>query len=270
VLQASLRQNKGHETGHPLEPDPDHAQELRDIANKLRVSGYFPQALEAFRRALLLSPRDGWLLFEFARCLYSFAAAERDKRLERRALAASRLSEKYAAEDSDLLVRLGEWYFQVGDIRRAGNAFRSVIEKLGENFRAARGLAELALRDGKIAHVIHHFSTANRLADTPSLRRWSRDEADYFSNLNSDEEYMELEISRVNMLDIVESSKRTALRITFLALPAVIVGVLLDDPLIANIGWAVSAVALLIWTCLTITARTLSHRIPYDLVETDD
>lgn len=252
------------------ESDEQHAEELRDIANKLRISGYFPQALEAFRRALRLRPRDGRLLFEFARCLYSFAGSERDRQLQRRALAAFRLSERRAEDDADLLVRLGEAYLQIGDLRRAGRAFRTAIEKLGENFRAARGLAELALQEGKIAHVIHHFSTANRVADTPSLRRWSRGEADYFSNLNSDEEYMDLEIGRVNMLESVERGKKTVLRIALLVLPAVLVGILVEDFLIANIGWGVSGVALLIWIGLTLTARTLSHRIPYDLVGSDD
>ena len=165
---------------NPNPPQPEvvtgKADDLRDLANELRVSGYFLQALEAFRRALLIRPRDGHLLFEFARCLHSFAGVERDPRLERRALAALRLSERRASGDDDMLVRLGEWYFQIGEWRRAGNVFNNALERLGENFRTARGLAELALRDGKIAHVIHHFSTANRVAETSSLRRWSKGE----------------------------------------------------------------------------------------------
>ena len=87
----------------------------------------------------------------------------------------------------------------------------------------------MALREGKIAHVIHHFSNANRLAETPSLRRWTQGETEYFSHLNSDDEYMELEIGRVNMLETVESSKKTALRIAGLALPAVVVGLVFED-----------------------------------------
>lgn len=247
----------------------EKADDLRSLANELRVSGYFLQALEAFRRALVLRPRDGRLLFEFARCLHSFAGVERDHKLERRALAALRLSERRASNDGDLLVRLGEWYFQIGEWRRAAHVFQNALATVGENFRTARGLAEIALREGKIAHVIHHFATANRVAETPSLRRWSKGESEYFSNLNADEEYMELEIGRVNMLDTVESSKKTALRITFLALPAIVFGVVFEDGLIANIGWAVSTVSLLIWTGLIITARMLSQRIPYDLVESD-
>lgn len=245
------------------------AEDLRDLANQLRVSGYFLQALEAFRRALLIKPKDAHLLFEFARCLHSFSGVQRDPRLERRALAALRLSERRAEADDDMLIRLGEWYFQIGEWRRAGSVFQNAIERLGENFRTARGLAEIALREGKIAHVIHHFSTANRVAETPSLRRWSKGEAEYFSNLNSDEEYMELEIGRVNLLETVETSKKTTLRITFLALPAIVFGVLFEDNLVANIGWAVSGVALTIWAGLIIVQKTLAQRIPYDLVESN-
>lgn len=274
VLESSFRsagRKRTHSTNLPqIAVSDEKADDLRDLANELRVSGYFLQALEAFRRALLLRPRDGQLLFEFARCLHSFAGVERDPKLERRALAALRLSERRANDDDDMLIRLGEWYFQIGEWGRAGNVFQSALERLGDNFRTARGLAEIALREGKIAHVIHHFSTANRVAETPSLRRWSKGEAEYFSNLNSDGEYMELEIGRVNLLETVETSKKTTLRITFLALPTIIFGVLFEDHLIANIGWAVSAVALAIWTGLIVTQKMLAQRIPYDLVESED
>jgi len=48
-------------------PEEDKADDLRSLANELRLSGYLLQALEAFRRALVLRPRDARLLFEFAR-----------------------------------------------------------------------------------------------------------------------------------------------------------------------------------------------------------
>lgn len=252
------------------EIEEDKVDDLRQLANELRVSGHLARALEAFRRAMRLKPNDGWLMFEFARCLHAFAGMSREPRLERRALAALRLSERHGSGDGELLVRIAEWYFQIGEFKRAGNLFQTVRDRVGETFRSALGLAELALRDGKIAHVIHHFATANRLASTAALRRWSKGEADYFARLNDDEEYMEMEISRVNLLDGVESSKKTALRIAFLAFPAAVVGVLFDDNLIANIGWAVSTVCLLIWTGLIITAKMLAQRIPYELVENDD
>jgi tetratricopeptide (TPR) repeat protein len=276
VLESSLK-NAGKRATSPKQEyeslglfEDEKADELRSLANELRLSGYLLQALEAFRRALVLKPADARLLFEFARCLYSFAGVKHDKRLERRALAALRLSERRAADDGELLVRLGEWYFQIGNWARAANAFRDALDRIGENFRTARGLAEIALREGKIAHVIHHFSTANRIAETPSLRRWSKTEADYFSHLNSDDEYMELEISRVNMLEAVERSKKTALRMAFFGFPTIVSGIMLEDNLISNIGWAVSTVSLLIWTGLIVSSTLLSQRIPYEMVETDD
>ncbi|HRI04379.1 MAG TPA: tetratricopeptide repeat protein [Pyrinomonadaceae bacterium] len=250
--------------------DDEKVEDLRVLGNELRVSGYLPQALEAFRRALKIRGADGLLLFEFARCLHAFAGVKRDPRLERKALAALRLSERHVTDDGDLLSRLGEYYFSLGETRRAEIIFQRVFDHIGENFRAARGLAEMSLRDGKIAHVIHQFSTANRLATTPSLRRWTRAEADYFSSLNSDEEYMELEIGRVNMLETIERSKHTTLKITFLSFPLIAAGLFFEDSLVANIGWAASTVSLLIWTGLNISSRMLSHRIPYDLVESGD
>lgn len=251
-------------------PADEKVDDLRTLANELRLSGHLLQALEAFRRALIIRPSDAHLLFEFARCLYSFAGVERDNRLERRALAALRLSERRAADDAELMVRLGEWYFQIGEWRRSNALFKNAVERIGENFRVARGLAELALREGKIAHVIHQFRAAGRLAESPSLRRWSKNEADYFSNLNSNDEYMELEIGRVNLLEVLESLKKTALRIAFFGLPVVFAGIFFEDSFVANIGWSVSGIGLFTWSALIFGTRLLGQRIPFELVETDE
>jgi tetratricopeptide (TPR) repeat protein len=94
----------------------EKAEDLRILANELRLSGYLLQALEAFRRALVLNPNDGWTLFEFARCLHSFASSERNPKLQKKAFAALRLAERRSGGDSRLLARLGETYFQFGDL----------------------------------------------------------------------------------------------------------------------------------------------------------
>lgn len=249
--------------------DNEKAKSLRKLANELRLSGSLLQALETFRRAVLIKPKDAWLLFEFARCLQSFAGSERDQKLERKAVAMMRLAEMRAGNDGDLLARLGESYFQVGEWRRAGIVFDKAVEAVGESFRSVRGLAEIALREGKIAHVIHNFSTANRLAETPALRRWTKGEVEYFSRLNDDDNYMEMEVSRVNLLDSLERSKSTALRCAFLAFPLIAIGVAFEDTLVTNIGWAISTVALFIWTAMILTAKMLSPRIPPELLEED-
>lgn len=272
VLEGSIRRflrgSKGRKS--VAAPDDGRGGELQTLGNQLRLSGQLARALEAFRRALHQRPGDARLLFDFARCLYSFASVERDPRLERKALAMLRLSERRAAGDGELLARLGEWYVQIGETKRAGAAFQLVMDRIGENFRAARGLAEVALREGKIAHVIHHFAAASRVAETRALRRWAGTEADYFASLNNDEEYMEVEIGRVNLLETVERARRTTLRIALLSFPAILLGVAFGDDLTANLGWAVSSVSLLIWIALATFARVLTHRIPYHLVESED
>ncbi len=240
---------------------------LRKLANELRLSGYLIQALEAFRRALVLNPKDAWLLFEFARCLHSFAGSERDTKLQKKAFAMLRLAEKRGANDSDFLERLGESYFQYGEWKRAYKVFHRAIDVAEESFRSVRGLAEIALREGKIAHVIHHFGTAYRLAESPALRRWTQAENEYFSRLNSDDEYMDLEISRVNTLETLENSRKSSLRIGILGFPVILFGLIFEEQLIANIGWAISLIALLIWGGLILSRNLLSNRIPIELVE---
>ena len=261
--------SKERSNDEPGAADLERVEYLRRLANELRLSGHLLQALEAFRRALVIHPQDGWLLFEAARCLHSFAGAERDIKLNRKSIAMLRLAEKRARNDKELLARLGESYFQFGDWERARTVFLKSIDRVEENFRSLRGMAEIALREGKIAHVIHNFLAANRLAETPALRRWTQGEADYFSHLNDDEDYMEMEISRINLLETLENSKKTSLKIAMIGFPAIIIGMVLGEDLISNLGWAVSTVSLLIWTGLLASLNLFSERIPYELVEED-
>ena len=79
-----------------------------------------------------------------------------------------------------------------------------------------------------------------------------------------------MEISRVNLLDSLERSKRTALKISSIAFPAVVVGLLFEDELITNMGWAISTVSLVIWAGLILAAKMFASRIPFDLVDTDE
>jgi tetratricopeptide (TPR) repeat protein len=275
VLEDSVNNLQKHEKGARRNTENGAAQiekadYLRRLANELRLSGHLLQALEAFRRALLIQPQDGWLLFEAARCLHSFAGSERDQKLYRKSLAMLRLAERRAENDKELLARLGESYFQFGDWERARTVFLKSIDRVEENFRSMRGMAEISLREGKIAHVIHNFLAANRLAETPALRRWTQGEADYFSHLNDDEEYMEMEINRINMLETLENSKKTSLKIAMFGFPAIIIGMILDESLISNLGWAISSVALMIWAGLLMSLNLFSDRIPYELVEEED
>ena len=277
VLESSLNQirrgNKNLQTKFHSENISDEEAEkadyLHQLGNELRLSGYLLQALEAFRRALVLNPKDARLLFDFARCLHSFAGSERDKNLARKSFAALRLAEKRGINDSEILAQLGESYFQYGNWKRARGAFQKSLDAAENSFRSVRGLAEIALREGKIAHVIQQFSTANRLAETSSLQRWTQIERDYFARLNSDDDYMEMEVSRVNLLESVENAKKTFLKIAMIGFPVIVFGVTLEEASIANFGWAVSSIAILVWVGTIMSQNLLSSRIPTDFTHED-
>lgn len=274
VLEGSLTRFAKEKSRQTAAGDSDtHVSDplqLRDLANHLRLTGFLLQSLETFRRALIVEPRNGWLLLECSRCLLSLAGSEKDPRIERRSVALMKLAEKRAGSDKELLARVGETYFQAGQWRRAAIAFRRVSESLGESFRSVRGMAEIALREGKIAHVIHQFSAADRLADSTALRRWARNEADYFSRLNADEEYLELEVSRMNLIERLERYQRASLRIVLFGFPLVVIGIFSEDFTIADLGWTVSAIAIALWFGLSLTGRLMAGRIPFEMVHSDD
>ncbi len=269
ILEGTLRGTLPKGVEGKILGSPEKAFELHRLANELRVSGLLPQAVEAFRRAVLLMPRNARLLFDFSLCLRSYAALNRDRLVERKALALMRLAERRAGDDGQLLTEIGEGYFQFGEWRRAGATFRKAIERAGERFRSLIGLAELALHEGKIAHVIHNFTAAREHAVTPAARRWAKHEVDYFSRLNSDEEYMELEVSRMNLLDTLALVRGGALRIAVVGIPVIVIGVLFTEYLIANVGWAVSLISLGVWTIVIVLTHMLSTRIPYELIDNE-
>ena len=247
----------------------EKASALRVLGNQLRLSGSLLQALESFRRAASISPNDAWLLFDFARCIQFFAGSEGDSRLERKAAAMMRLAERRAGNDGRLLARLGESYFQLGEWERSRAAFAKAADAVGEHFRAIRGMAEIALRDGKLAHVVHNFSAASRLAESPAARRWSMAEAEYFTRLSNDEEYLEMELGRVNLLDALYRWRGITLRLCFLGFPFIALGLFFDDAVTANCGWTLSGGTLALWTIIGLATRAFAPRISPELLQED-
>ena len=243
------------------------AKVLRRLANEMRVAGFLVQSLEAFRRAAIIQPNNGWLLFEFGRCILSYAASERDGDAERRGLAMLRLAEQRAIGDKELLSRLGESYFYAGDIRRAEITFRKVTETVGATFRSVCGQAEIALRQGKFAHVVHNFSIANKLSAVPSLKKWTHKEINYFTKLSGDGEYMELEISRLGLVEKLYKLVDSAIPVTAAGLILLMTGVLLQDGFISDIGWAISGIALAVWVAARIGAGIFASRMPLEPID---
>ncbi|MCC7306350.1 MAG: hypothetical protein IT173_02195 [Acidobacteria bacterium] len=269
VFRNSLKRKGKYAASRPPAASDTKAAGLRRLGNELRFSGSLLQALESFRRAASISPEDPWLLFDFARCIHSFAESERDVRLERRAAAMMRLAERRAGKDGQLLARLGEGYFQLGEWQRARSAFRKAADAVGEQFRSIRGMAEIALRDGKLAHVVHNFGAAERLAESRGARRWSRGEAEYFSRLNSDAEYLEMELGRVNLLDTVDRWRGRAFRLCLVGFPFIGLGIYLGDPAVTNSGWILSGGMIVLWVVTLLAHRVFSPRIAPELLADD-
>ncbi len=75
---------------------------------------------------------------------------------------------------------------------------------------------------------------------------------------------MEMEVSRVNMLEGLERSKKTCLQIALISFPAIVIGITLEEKMMAEIGWAISSLALLVWLGVIVSRNAFSSRIPLD------
>jgi tetratricopeptide (TPR) repeat protein len=214
-----------------------------------------------------LTPHNGRLIFEFGRCLQSLAAAKGDDRLDRRSLAILRLAELRSGGDAHLLSKLGETYFSIGAWRRAEKVFKKAVDGGAKGYRIFRGLGELALNDGKIAHAINYFAQSAEVAQPPRVSRSARAETEYLRRINEDDEYMGLELGRINLFDTFEGARRTSVKVFLFGLAILITGLMFEIVLITEIGWAVGGVALLISLTSAVLKQTFASRIPFDLLD---
>jgi tetratricopeptide (TPR) repeat protein len=252
-------QNRTSSDAEVSREDRDRAQMLRKAANDLRVAGRLREAAEGFRRALLSTPRDPWLIYELGRLLRSQASALSDARLLGRACAALRLASMRGAGDARLLERVAESFLEYGDPVHAAKTFRRALEIDENSFRAQIGLAEVALNEGKLAHVIHHYRDAARIALDKADARMARREGDYYARLNDDENYLATELRRMNWLEHANRIQSLAARVSFASLLVALVGPSLD-PRVSGIGWAVASSSILAWSGALITRKFLSSR----------
>jgi tetratricopeptide (TPR) repeat protein len=254
----SVRHQRASAGEHP-EVDVERAILLRRTANELRAAGRLRQAAEAYRRALLMTPHESWLIYEFARFLRSQASAMGDARLLLRARAALRLAARRGNNDAALLSRIGEGFFEYGDLPQAARAFRLALLADPHVFRAELGLAEVALRNGKLAHVIHHYAGAARIATDEAQARYARREADYYALLNDDDEYLAAELRRFGWLQQVQRARRLSIRLTLISLLLLLLGVSIDDSL-ATVGWSLASTSIVAWILVAIAEKFLSQR----------
>jgi hypothetical protein len=241
------------------EQELERAILLRRTANDLRMIGCLQQSAEAFRRALLITPRNPWMIYEYARLLKSQASAFGDARLLGRACAALKLAALRGRHDARLLERVGESFLEYCDPARAAKIFRQALEVDENSYRSQLGLAEVALGDGKLAHVIHHYNDAVRCAPDKATARLAGRESDYYSRLNSDEDYLAAELRRMNWLEGAGRIQRLTARVSFLALLMALVGSSIDQ-VVAGLGWALASSSIIAWSGSLITRKFLSSR----------
>src|SRR5205085_1989507 len=243
----------------PTAEELERARLLRRLGNELRVSGRLREAGEAFRRALNVKPHGAWLIYDFARLLRSQASAQADARLLSRARAALRLACMRAENDLVLLPLIGESFLECGDARHARRALQRVVEIDSGNFKARVGLADIALREGKLAHVIHHYQEAARVSSEKALARYALSEGEYYLQLNNDDDYLAAELRRISWLQTVTRIRRLALRVTMFSVLFALLGGLID-PLTANFGWSLASSALIFWLLMVGATKMLFSR----------
>jgi hypothetical protein len=100
----------------------------------------------------------------------------------------------------------------------------------------------------------------------PALKRWANTEIEYFSRLNADGEYMELEISRLNLIDTLQRLSGSTLKIAVAGLFVILGGTIIEEPTAADLGWAISTISLIVWIGAKTFCGILSSRIPIDTV----
>ncbi|HWO01799.1 MAG TPA: hypothetical protein VNS63_21270, partial [Blastocatellia bacterium] len=217
---------------------------LRRVGNSLRLAGRLAQASSYFRVAYEKEPRNPGLLYEMSRFYYSSAARE-DSRLLQRSNACLRLASRLASSEPALLERIGEAFFERLDTKRATDCFRRALDLDPARFRANVGMAEIALRDGKLAHVAHFYNAATATGDAALVRLADR-EAHYYERLRSDDDFLEAELLRIRISNQIKWARRLSAVAFFCGwLTAGIVGRFYST--IEDFGWAMMAASGLSW-----------------------
>jgi tetratricopeptide (TPR) repeat protein len=253
------------ETGNALKGSPIlksdiaamPAPALRRIGNSLKLAGKIAQASSYFRVAYEKEPRNPQLLYEMSRFFRTSAQSE-DIRLLQRSDACLRLASRLAGDEAELIERIGEAFFERLDFKRASDCFRRALALDPARFRSNLGLAEIALRDGKLAHVAHFYNAAASSTDR-ALARMADREARYYGRLMDDDDFLEAELRRIRISNQVRWAKRLA-AMTFFS--AWLIGGILGrlSMQVENFGWAIMATSGLIWCAAMFTMRLVRRR----------
>jgi len=169
-----------------------------------------------------------------------------------------RLASRLADKEPRLLERIGEAFFERLDYKRASDCFRRALILEPGRFRANVGLAEIALRDGKLAHVAHFYSAAAESSDA-ALARMAEREARYYERLVRDDDFLEGELRRIRISNQVRWARRLAALAFFGAwLTGAIAGRFY--PYVEEFGWAMMATSGVVWGACAAALRLFRRR----------
>jgi hypothetical protein len=87
----------------------------------------------------------------------------------------------------------------------------------------------------------------------------ARREADYYSRLNNDEDYLAAELRRMNWLEGANRVQRLTARVSFAAMLVALVGSSVDQ-VVAGLGWALASSSIIAWSGSLITRKLLAAR----------
>ena len=174
-------------------------------------------------------------------------------------MAALRLAARHAGQDAELLLRIGESLAEHGELNWASRLLNRAIESDARSFRAAIGLAELALNSGKLAHVVHHYRAAQALARDPALARFAAREADYYLRLSADDDYLDAELRRLGWLQNTQRARHLAARVG-IASGVFALGATAWNPSLAAAGWALASSSAVVWMSVSLADKFFAER----------
>jgi tetratricopeptide (TPR) repeat protein len=169
-----------------------------------------------------------------------------------------RLASRLAGGTPDLLERIGEVFFERLDYKRAADCFRRVLESDSSRFRANVGLAEIALRDGKLAHVAHYYNAASASEDA-ALAKLARREASYYQRLMGDDDFLESELRRIRAVNQIRSARKLSALIFLVAWTIGSIAGRFILP-IQTYGWALMTTSGIVWCLCTLALQYLRNR----------
>lgn len=231
---------------------------LRKIANNLKLEGDMQPALRCFSLAYQKEPRNAHLLYEMARFFRSLALID-NPRLLTRSKACLRLAAFLAKDQPKLLERIGETYFERLDYKMAARCFSKALGIEPGLYRANVGLAEIALRSGKLAQVAHFYSVAASVSNDDAQRELAVREANYYGRLCSDEDYFEAEIDRMSKFsNFLWARNLAALVLVICWLTAVLIGRFYPDWL--SLAWSMVLSTTVVWCFSTLLSFYYGQR----------